>query len=339
MASRNYGLAFDTPYNREIVEMMDAAKARQIAEGMTVEGSPTRFAYEMSGGAYLGADGKVHHGNQHGYSTMLGGAGSEGLRPPPGFVMPHHERPRQIVPGTSANYPQYNAVEQMEMSGYGVYSAGKTPKWLKSVGKAASNVGKAALHTAENVGSKVASNLVEDAIMGAVAAGVPSGGKKVAAHKKFSRAVKKGAKSVGKQIAKSGTKAAKDAAKKVAKSDAVKAAKEEGKKAATKVANKADAAAARTVKKGLERATETGEKSVARLERDADRKIERAATKVEKKLGVSSMGKAEAAPTEGGRKVDGRKRRAMIVKKVMKEKGLSLADASKHVKKHGLYKK
>jgi len=36
-------------------------------------------------------------------------------------------------------------------------------------------------------------------------------------------------------------------------------------------------------------------------------------------------------------KVDGRKKRAEIVKKVMKEKGLKMVEASKYVKEHGLY--
>ena len=38
-----------------------------------------------------------------------------------------------------------------------------------------------------------------------------------------------------------------------------------------------------------------------------------------------------------GGKVDGRKARALIVKQVMKEKGLKMIDASKYVKAHGLY--
>jgi hypothetical protein len=38
-----------------------------------------------------------------------------------------------------------------------------------------------------------------------------------------------------------------------------------------------------------------------------------------------------------GGAVDGRKKRAEIVKKVMKEHGLKMTDASKFVKQHGLY--
>ena len=36
---------------------------------------------------------------------------------------------------------------------------------------------------------------------------------------------------------------------------------------------------------------------------------------------------------------DGRKKRAEIVKKVMKEKGMKMIEASKYVKEHNLYKK
>lgn len=50
-----------------------------------------------------------------------------------------------------------------------------------------------------------------------------------------------------------------------------------------------------------------------------------------------AMDATSAAP-KGARKTDGRKRRAGIVKKVMKEKGLKLIEASKYVKANGLYK-
>jgi coproporphyrinogen III oxidase-like Fe-S oxidoreductase len=35
---------------------------------------------------------------------------------------------------------------------------------------------------------------------------------------------------------------------------------------------------------------------------------------------------------------DGRRKRAEVVKKVMKEKGMKMIEASKYVKEHGLYK-
>lgn len=48
---------------------------------------------------------------------------------------------------------------------------------------------------------------------------------------------------------------------------------------------------------------------------------------------------ATSGAMKGSGKSDGRKRRAEIVKKIMKEKGLKMTDASAYVKKHGLYTK
>jgi len=58
---------------------------------------------------------------------------------------------------------------------------------------------------------------------------------------------------------------------------------------------------------------------------------------VKKGKGVMSGGMSGVGVMKGGA-MDGRKRRAEIVKKVMKEKGLKMTDASKFVKEHGLYK-
>jgi len=61
-------------------------------------------------------------------------------------------------------------------------------------------------------------------------------------------------------------------------------------------------------------------------------------SKVPKKgKGVMSGGMKGVGVMKGGA-MDGRKRRAEIVKKVMKEKGLKMVEASKFVKEHGLYK-
>jgi hypothetical protein len=49
---------------------------------------------------------------------------------------------------------------------------------------------------------------------------------------------------------------------------------------------------------------------------------------------MKASGKKRRAPAKVG---DGRKRRADIVRKVMKEHGLSMIEASKKVKKDGLY--
>jgi hypothetical protein len=49
---------------------------------------------------------------------------------------------------------------------------------------------------------------------------------------------------------------------------------------------------------------------------------------------AQKMAKFKALSGKG----DGRKRRAEVVKRVMAEKGLSMINASKYVKEHGLYK-
>ena len=59
--------------------------------------------------------------------------------------------------------------------------------------------------------------------------------------------------------------------------------------------------------------------------------------KVKTGKGVRSGGMSGVGVMKGGA-MDGRKRRAEIVKKVMKEQGLKMVDASKFVKEHGLYK-
>jgi hypothetical protein len=63
---------------------------------------------------------------------------------------------------------------------------------------------------------------------------------------------------------------------------------------------------------------------------------EASGVKVYKARGKSGSG-LSAGGLSAGKKVDGRKKRAMIVKKVMKEQGLNLPKASKYVKEHKLY--
>jgi hypothetical protein len=57
----------------------------------------------------------------------------------------------------------------------------------------------------------------------------------------------------------------------------------------------------------------------------------------EKNTGVKGGKKEHTKVINCGGKVDGRQARALIVKQVMKEKGLKMIDASKYVKAHGLY--
>jgi uncharacterized metal-binding protein len=51
----------------------------------------------------------------------------------------------------------------------------------------------------------------------------------------------------------------------------------------------------------------------------------------------AAMAYMMGAGVQSGGKVDGRKRRAEIVRKIMAEKGMKMIDASKYVKANGLY--
>lgn len=76
---------------------------------------------------------------------------------------------------------------------------------------------------------------------------------------------------------------------------------------------------------------------------EAKKQGKKMAKKALKDLGDSALSAVKesvrpSAPMEGSGKVDGRKRRAEIVKKIMKEKGMKMVDASRYVKEKGLYK-
>jgi hypothetical protein len=51
------------------------------------------------------------------------------------------------------------------------------------------------------------------------------------------------------------------------------------------------------------------------------------------------QGAYNSGMTGGGASGGGKAERAAIVKRIMKEKGLKMIEASKYVKEHGLYKK
>jgi hypothetical protein len=55
MASRNYGLAFDTPYNERLLSVLE-----KYDRNRDTNGEPDIFGDTMQGGAFLGADGRVH---------------------------------------------------------------------------------------------------------------------------------------------------------------------------------------------------------------------------------------------------------------------------------------
>jgi hypothetical protein len=55
MASRNYAMAFDTPYNERLLSILE-----KYDRDRDTNGEPDIFSDRMSGGAFLGTDGRVH---------------------------------------------------------------------------------------------------------------------------------------------------------------------------------------------------------------------------------------------------------------------------------------
>jgi hypothetical protein len=55
MASRNYGMAFDTPYNERLLSILEEYNSKKDTNGQ-----PDIFTDTMQGGAFLGTDGRVH---------------------------------------------------------------------------------------------------------------------------------------------------------------------------------------------------------------------------------------------------------------------------------------
>jgi len=342
MASRNYGLAYDTPYNRALLDTL-----RKYVMLMNT-GEPDHFVGGRSsglvGGSFIGANGKVTHPHMLQMSDL--GSMSGGGRPPGGqYVSPHGQIDRMIDSGTMATYPQFNAVEIKRVNNRtlngGTFNLGKT---LKSVGKVAKSVGKVALPIAQ----KVALNVAEDAIVGA---GVKKRGRprKVAGVNSTLLASgptgKGGAFNLGKTL-KSVGKVAKSVGK-VALPVATKVAGDIAEKAVSSYLAGDGVADVGIIKRGRGRPRKVveGGNFLSSALKVAKKVGTSAGKPFEKSVGINpfsagyDLGHDVIAPALMGKGVDGRKVRAEIVKKIMKEKGLKMTDASKYVKEKGLYKK
>jgi hypothetical protein len=298
MASRNYSLAFDTPYNEKLLNILDKYNRKK-----DLNGEPDMFSDRLEGGAIP----KLPNKHPHLFHQVLeqpvarnvidGGA----MNRPPGMVDPFihrgaHGTPFSMVQsGTMAAYPVYNAVEMRSLQGgascyckamplEGGFDLGKS---LKSVGKSISKglkkaspvlkeVGKIALPIAEKVAMKAAETAVKSYMTGGEVVKKPRG-----------RPRKEGGSihSILKSVAKVGKSAGKP----------------------------------------FEKAVGVNPFS---LGYDLGHDVIAPALKKELKKGkgVKSAGA-----------VDGRKKRAEIVKKVMAEKGMKMIEASKYVKANNLY--
>ena len=331
MANRYYGVIPNTPENKRILEITMALDARR-----NVTNQPT-YLWKVPplSGEHRIKDDKP-------YTPILGGGyldmmdERETLQRPRGMVSPYTQPPNQfILSGTSASYPYYNADElkivNAKKYGGGTKSGGaydaETKRAMYEARKPKTNVFETMLKAQErakdpndpvnrwlenerNLGrANRMANPKSDVVLegsGPWGAMVVSGAKTGAKYgaKYGAQAVKTGI-----SVAKTGA----SAAVAIAKNPAFQA-------VVSEIANDKDVQKAvidqvsslikgnKTIEEVKEEATET------------------------------------PAPVEGGRirktprgKSDGRAKRAEIVKKIMREKGMKMIEASKYVKANNLY--
>jgi len=376
MASRNYSIAYDTPYNEQLVKTLRKYNMERDTNGEPnnmhqMSGDP------MTGGAFLGSDGAISrktiryhphlsHPLTGAMSREMGeyvtgsGVMSGGLRPP-GMVSPFVQSAapsRMITPGTMAVYPVYNAVEQRAMDGgfFGPIAMGIGR--IAGPAIASAVIGALASKGMDKVlGSGSASCSSCEAAQGHM---MPDGSMMLDSQMKGKgRGRKKGGnildrkfsindvKNTGRELLGLGI-----LDEKFSINDIGRTAKQligKGRRGRPK--------GSKNMKGGISFKDVTGKvgsilgeaASVAKpIIKDVVISMGKEALSsylgskgvkapVKRGKGVMSGGMAGVGVMKGGA-MDGRKRRAEIVKKVMKEHGMKMTDASKYVKQHGLYK-
>ena len=291
---------------------------------------------------------------------------------PAGMVSPfiHQPNPYALVrSGTMPTYPTYNAVEMRALEGGAGCCAcgmdGGKFNFGKALGSVAKGVGKVALPIATKVGSKMAEDALmaslsgegvrrprgrprkmvdgANSAMGASGSGVGSGGKF-----NVGKALKSTGKALGKayKVAKPTLKAVGKVALPIAEKVAVKMAEQAVKSYMSGEGVMSAGVGEMKRPRGRPRKMDGGKFNLLGTITKIGKK---AGEPFEKSVGVNpfTMGydlghdviapalmKGKGVRSGGG---DGRKARAEIVKKIMKEHGLKMTDASKYVKAHGLY--
>ena len=340
MANRYYGVIPNTPENKRILEITMALDARR-----NVTGEPTYLwkvpspneRPTLKGGGYA---------NDPAPRVLGGGLMQEmdereTMRRPRGMVSPYTQPPNEyVLAGTRPNYPYYNSVEldtinRKTLKGGLIDAMPKfDPSKINPEVVAYAN-SKREMERAKYRAKKLRAK--EELDGGGI----------------FTAAAKEAAKEAAKKAAKEAAKAAAQAAKAAVKAAA----------AAAKIAAKAAAEAAKLGVAGAKLGAK-GAIAVASNKEFQEVVGQIAADKDIQKLVVDQITnlvkpKPTAEPVEetpvedeeeeveGGRikrksprgkgKTDGRAKRALIVKKVMQEKGLKMIDASKYVKIHKLY--
>lgn len=313
MANRYYGVIPNNPENKKILDITMALDARR-----NVTGEPT---YLWKVPALTGSN-RIKEGKS--YTPLTGGGfmdmdEREPLQRPRGMVSPYIQPPAQyILSGTSASYPYYNADELKIVNSRkkvgGAYdadtkremtSARRQNKWAyapTAEDKERGNKIKDWIENEKNLGKKNPRALTPIEVAQLTGAGPWA----AAASAGLKTGAKYGAK-YGAQAVKTGIAVGKKGAEvavMVAKNPAVQA-------VVAEIAN----------------------------DKDVQKAVVAQITNLVK--GKAAENVIEDAPVEGGRmkrgKSDGRAKRAEIVKKVMREKGLKMIEASKYVKANNLY--
>ena len=325
MANRYYGVIPNTPENKKILDITMALDARR-----NVTNEPT---YLWKVPALTGSN-RVKEGKS--YTPLTGGGfmemdEREPLQRPRGMVSPFTQPPAQfILSGTSASYPYYNADELKVVNSRklgGAYdadtkremtSARKSNKWAyapTAEDKERGNKIQQWMENERNLSKRNpnaferARSLTPEQVAQLTGIAPPLSGAgpwAAAASAGLKTGAKYGAK-YGAQAVKTGIAVGKKGAEvavMVAKNPAVQA-------VVAEIAN----------------------------DKDVQKAVVAQITNLVKGKAVENV--VEDAPVEGGRikrgKSDGRAKRAEIVKKVMREKGLKLIEASKYVKANNLY--
>jgi len=383
MASRNYNMAFDTPYNERLLATLRKYNMQRDTNGEPndmhqMSGDP------MTGGAFLESDGALsrktirHHPHlshpltgpmlrEMGGSILderfsindvkntgrqlLGLGMSGGLRPP-GMVSPFVQSvsPNHMVaPGTMAAYPVYNATEMRAMDG------GFFGPMAMAVGRIAGPaLASAVIGALANKGMEKVLGSGSAACSSCEAAqpcGCSGGAKKKRGRKKGGNILDRKfsineAKNAGRELLGLGILDEKFSINDIGRTAKQLVGRGRPKGSKNKMKGGISLSGLASGAKGLLDDAVSVAKPVIKdtlisVGKDAlsSYLTGKSGSKapVKRGKGVMSGGLAGVGVMKGGA-MDGRKRRAEVVKKVMKEHGMKMTDASSYVKKHGLYK-
>ena len=355
MANRYYGLLNNgSPENKRILEITMALDARR-----NVNGEPTYLwkvpnLHErptLKGGGYTDPAPRILGGG-----ILQEMDEREPMRRPRGMVSPYIQPPNEyILSGTRPNYPYYNSVE-LDTINRKTLKGGLIDEDESELRRMGYRPKKDNLYMPKFDPSKMNPEVVAYSNSKREMERAKYRAKKLRAREEidgggiFTAAGKEAAKKAAKEAAKAAAKAAAEAAKAAAKAAA----------AAAKIAAKAAAEAAKLgvagAKLGAKGAIAVAsnkefQEVVGQIAADKDIQklvVDQITNLVKPKPTaepVTETPQEEEEEVEGGRikrksprgKTDGRAKRALIVKQVMREKGLKMIEASSYVKKHNLY--